>query len=113
MRRAAQLQADIERQQRDLQRFTEDAQQEVQQLAQQLEDEFKRKLTPVIDKVAKEKEVHFVFNASQSGLVWADPGMDLTAEVIQAFDTPGAAPPRRRRRHRPLRLRLLLLRPPK
>jgi outer membrane protein len=87
----AQLQANIERQQRDLQRFTEDAQQEVQQLAEQVEGEFNRKLTPVIDKVAKQKGVHFVFNAQQSGLIWAEPGMDLTAEVIQAFDSPGAA----------------------
>ncbi|HVQ15922.1 MAG TPA: OmpH family outer membrane protein [Vicinamibacterales bacterium] len=86
-----QLQANIERQQRDLQRFTEDAQQEVQQMAEQVEGEFNRKLTPVIDKVAKQKGVHFVFNAAQSGLIWAEPGMDLTAEVIQAFDTPGAA----------------------
>jgi outer membrane protein len=89
----AQLQADIERQQRDLQRFTEDAQQDVQQLAEQVEGEFNRKLTPVIDKVAKQKGVHFVFNAAQSGLIWAEPGMDLTAEVIQAFDTPAAAAP--------------------
>ncbi len=89
----AQLQADIERQQRDLQRFTEDAQQDVQQLAEQVEQEFNRKLTPVIDKVAKQKQVHFVFNAAQSGLIWAEPGMDLTAEVIQAFDGGAAAAP--------------------
>lgn len=88
----AQLQADIERQQRDIQRFTEDAQQDVQALAEQVENDFNRKLTPVIDKVAKQKQVHFVFNAAQSGLIWAEPGMDLTAEVIQAFDTPAAAP---------------------
>ena len=37
--------------------------------------------------------MHFVFNAAQSGLIWAEPGMDLTAEVIQAFDTPAAAAP--------------------
>ena len=89
----AQLQTEIERQQRDLQRFTEDAQQDVQQLAEQVEGEFNRKLTPVIDRVAKQKGVHFVFNAAQSGLIWAEPGMDLTAEVIQAFDTPAAAAP--------------------
>ena len=87
------LQARIERQQRELQRFTEDAQQDVQQLAEQVEAEFNRKLTPVIDKVAKQKQVHFVFNAAQSGLIWAEPGMDLTAEVIQAFDSPSAAAP--------------------
>jgi outer membrane protein len=89
----AQLQAEIERQQRDLQRFTEDAQQDVQQLAEQVEGEFNRKLTPIIDRVAKQKQVHFVFNAAQSGLIWAEPGMDLTAEVIQAFDSPAAAAP--------------------
>jgi outer membrane protein len=89
----AQLQTEIERQQRDLQRFTEDAQQDVQQLAEQVEGEFNRKLTPVIDRVAKQKGVHFVFNAAQSGLIWAEPGMDLTAEVIQAFDSPAAAAP--------------------
>jgi len=88
-----QLQASIERQQRDLQRFTEDAQQEVQQLAEQVEGEFNRKLTPVIDKVARQKQVHFVFNAAQSGLIWAEPGLDLTAEVILAFDSPAAAAP--------------------
>ncbi len=99
-----QLQAEIERQQRDLQRFTEDAQQDVQQLAEQVEGEFNRKLTPVIDRVAKQKGVHFVFNAAQSGLIWAEPGMDLTAEVIQAFDSPAAAAPApapARPQHRP------------
>jgi len=90
----AQLQTEIERQQRDVQRFTEDAQQEVQNFTQQLQAEFERKLNPIIDKVAKEKQVHFVFSAAESGLVWADPGMDLTAEVIKAFDGTAAAPAR-------------------
>jgi outer membrane protein len=88
----AQLQMEIDRQQRDLQRFTEDAQQDVQALAQQVEEDFNKKLTPIIDKVATEKQVHFVFNAAQSGLVWASPGMDLTAEVIAAMNAPGAKP---------------------
>jgi len=82
----AQLQADIERQQRDLQRSTEDAQQEVTALTQQLQAEFERVVTPAIDKVAREKQVHFVFNAQESGLVWADPALDLTAEIIKALD---------------------------
>ena len=81
-----QLQLDIERQQRDLQRFTEDAEQDVQRLAQQLQVEFERKLRPVLDTVAKEKGIHFIFNAADSGLVWAEPSMDLTGEVLQAFD---------------------------
>jgi Skp family chaperone for outer membrane proteins len=83
----AQLQTDIERQQRDLQRQTEDAQQDVQNLAQQVEEDFTRKVLPIIEKVAQEKQIHFVFNAAQSGLIWAEPGMNLTSEVIAAMNT--------------------------
>ena len=91
----AQLTAEIERQQRDIQRFTEDAQQDLQALQQQLQEEFTRKLNPVLDKVAKEKQVHMVFNATESGLVWADPTMDLTSDIIKALDSaaPAAAAP--------------------
>ena len=89
-----QLQTDIDRQQRDLQRLSEDAQQDVQNLAQQVEEEFTRKVLPIISKVAQDKQVHFVFNAQQSGLIWAEPGMDLTGEVISAMNggKPAAAP---------------------
>jgi Skp family chaperone for outer membrane proteins len=87
----AQLQAEIERQTRDIQRLQEDAQQEVQTLVEQVEADFNRKLSPVIDKVARQKGVHFVFNGAQSGLIWAEQGMDLTAEVIQALDSPAPA----------------------
>jgi Skp family chaperone for outer membrane proteins len=87
-----QLQTDIDRQQRDLQRLSEDAQQDVQNLAQQVEEEFTRKVLPVIEKVAQEKQVHFVFNAAQSGLIWAEPGMNLTSEVIAAMNGGGAKP---------------------
>src|SRR5262245_38794522 len=99
----AQLQQEIERQQRDIQRFTEDAQQDVQALQQQLQEDFQRKLNPIVDRVAKEKQVHMVFSAADSGLVWADPTMDLTGDIIRAFDAaaggkpaaaaPAAAPP--------------------
>jgi Skp family chaperone for outer membrane proteins len=87
-----QLQSDIDRQQRDLQRLTEDAQQDVQNLAQQVEEDFTRKVLPIVGKVAQEKQVHFVFNAQQSGLIWAEPGMDLTGDVIAAMNG-GAKPP--------------------
>ncbi len=89
----AQLQSEVERQQRDIQRFTEDAQQDVQALQQQLQEEFQRKLNPILDRVAKEKQVHMVFSAADSGLVWADPTMDLTADVIKAFDAAATAKP--------------------
>ncbi len=88
----AQLQREIERQQLDLQRFTEDAQEDVVQLTQQLQAEFESKLIPVIDKLAREKQIHMVFNDMDSGLIWADPGMDLTADVIRELDGVPASP---------------------
>ncbi|MBI3046670.1 MAG: OmpH family outer membrane protein, partial [Acidobacteria bacterium] len=91
----AQLQKEIERMQVDIQRFTEDAQQEVQALQQDLQDEFQRKLTPVVQQVAMEKGLHLLFSAADSGLVWADLSLDITSDVIREFDAAmksGAAP---------------------
>ena len=47
----------------------------------QLQREFETKLIPAIDKMAAEKGLSFIFNAAQ-GLVWADPALDLTQELI-------------------------------
>jgi outer membrane protein len=86
----AQLQKDIERLQIDIQRFTEDAQQEVQSLQAQLQDDFQRKLTPIVQQVAIDRGLHMLFSVADSGLVWGDPSLDLTEEIIVKFD---AAPP--------------------
>jgi outer membrane protein len=88
----AQLQKDIERQQVDIQRFTEDAQQDVTALQTQLQDEFQVRLSPIIQQVATERGLHMLFSVVDSGLVWADPSLDITPEVIQKFDSaPGGA----------------------
>ena len=91
----AQLQKEIERQTVDIQRFTEDAQQEVQALQQQLQLDFQQKLAPVIESVAKERQLHMIFSVSDSGLVWGSASLDLTLEIIQKFDAmaPAAARP--------------------
>ena len=81
-----QLANDIDKQQRDIQRFTEDAQNDLQKLQQELQDEFQKKLTPIIARVAQEKQLHMIFSVTDSGLVWGDPALDLTDEVIKAFD---------------------------
>jgi outer membrane protein len=81
-----QLQKEIERQQVDIQRFTEDAQQDVTTLQTQLQDEFQRRLSPVVQQLASEKGLHLLFSVVDSGLVWADPALDITLEVIEKFD---------------------------
>ena len=48
--------------------------------------EFEKQLLPILDQVARAKQLHMVFDISGSGLVWADRGMNLTAEVIAALN---------------------------
>jgi outer membrane protein len=88
----AQVQKDIDKAQVEIQRMTQDAQAELQELQNELQLDFQRKLGPVIQGVAKEKGVYFLFSQADSGLVWADPGLDLTAEVIARFDAAYAVP---------------------
>jgi outer membrane protein len=91
----AQLEKDIEKQQVDIQRFQQDAQAEIQELQQSVQNDFLRKLQPIVDRLAQEKGLQLLFNSAEAGLAWAAPGLDLTAEMIKAVDAaaaPGAAP---------------------
>jgi len=86
-----QLEKEIERQQKEGERFQQDAQAEVNELQQEVQNEFFKKVQPVIDAVASEKGLHMVFNTADAGLAWAAPGLDLTSEVVKRLDT-GAKP---------------------
>ncbi|HZT77012.1 MAG TPA: OmpH family outer membrane protein [Vicinamibacterales bacterium] len=92
----SQLEKDIEKQQVDMQRFQQDAQAEINELQQEVQNDFVKKLQPIVDKIAAEKGLHLLFNSAEAGLAWAAPGLDLTPEVIKALDGPkpaaGAAP---------------------
>jgi Skp family chaperone for outer membrane proteins len=90
----AQVQKEIDRLQVEIQRMTQDAQAELQDLQNELQLDFQRKLGPVIQAVASEKGLHMLFSQADSGLVWADPGLDLTGEVIRRFDAAAAAAPK-------------------
>ncbi|MBL8141714.1 MAG: OmpH family outer membrane protein [Acidobacteria bacterium] len=86
------LEKEIEKLQVDIQRYTQDAQAEVQELQQELQNEFQRKLMPIIDAVAKEKNLQMVFSVADAGVVWAYPGLDVTGDVIKRFDQVVASP---------------------
>ena len=81
-----QLEKEIEKQQKDAERFQQDAQAEINELQQEVQNEFVKKLSPIVEAIAVEKGLHLVFNASESGLAWATPGLDLTQEVIKKLD---------------------------
>ncbi len=91
---SAQVQKDIDKAQVDIQRMTQDAQSELQDLQNELQLDFQRKVGPVIEAVSREKGLQLLFSQADSGLVWADAGLDLTAEVIRRLDAANAAAPK-------------------
>ena len=89
----AELERDIDRLGRELQFMTDNAQAERANLQQDVQQRFDQALAPVLDQVASARNLHMVFGLTESGLVWASPALNLTAEVIQALDA-GRAPGR-------------------
>jgi Skp family chaperone for outer membrane proteins len=81
-----QLEKDISKAQVDIQRAQQDAQAELQDLQNSLQEEFQKKLFPIIQQVAKEKELLILFSRADAGIVWADVALDITDEVIAKFD---------------------------
>jgi len=86
----AELERNIDKEQKDLQRSQQDAQEEVQQLQQDLQNAFQAKLLPIIQQVVAERKITILFSQADAGIVFADPTLDLTADVIKRFDS--AAP---------------------
>ncbi|MCE2542437.1 MAG: OmpH family outer membrane protein [Acidobacteria bacterium] len=95
-RQIAKLQIDVERttqdSQAEAQRLTQDAEAEVQQLQQELQIEFQKRLVPVLEQVALDRKLAFIFSASEGGLIWADTSLDLTEELIELLNAQTGAP---------------------
>ncbi len=82
----AQQAKEVERLQTDLQRAGQDAQKEVQEFTNDMQLQFQQKLLPVIEQVAKAKNLHFILSIADAGVVWVDTGLNVTADVIAALD---------------------------
>jgi outer membrane protein len=91
----ATTQKEVDKLQVDIQRLQQDAEAEMQDLQQQLQLDFQRKLSPIIQQVASEKGLQILLSQTDAGMVWAEPGLDLTNDIIKRFDaaTAGAKPP--------------------
>ncbi len=81
-----QLEKDIEKMNRDIQFFQQDANTELQELQTKLQNDFQEKLNPILEQVATEKGLNMLLDINNSGAVWANTGLDLSAEVIRRFD---------------------------
>jgi len=90
------LDREIDKLTREVQYLQQEAQAERNELQEELRMDFQRKLAPVFEAIGKEKGLHVILDAANSGAFWANPGLDLTAEVIKRLDaSKGAAPPKK------------------
>ena len=91
-----QLEKEIEKQTREGERFQQDAQAEINELQQELQLEFQKRITPIVQQVFNEKGLHLLLSRGDAGIVIGDPGLDLTADVVKKLDAqapkPAAAP---------------------
>jgi outer membrane protein len=67
----------------DVQRFIQDAQAEVTGVQREVETAFLARLRPAIEQVAKEKGLQLVVNLDDGSVVWSDPGIDITRDVVE------------------------------
>jgi Skp family chaperone for outer membrane proteins len=85
-----QLQAEIESLNTRVQRQQQDAEAEVVRFQQGLQLDFNAKLAPALDQVGATRGLSFIFSVGEGGIAWANPALDVSADVILALD---AAPP--------------------
>jgi outer membrane protein len=86
------LQKDIDRRTRELQRLNEDAQKELQAMRDELLRPIAERATAILNAMAAEQGYTLVIDVSnqESNVLWANPKNDVTAELIKRID---AAPP--------------------
>jgi Skp family chaperone for outer membrane proteins len=73
-----------------LQRDQQDAESEIRELQQQISTELERQLLPVLDRVARVRGLHLLLRIDSGTIAWADPALDLSAEVIAQLDAAAA-----------------------
>jgi outer membrane protein len=81
---AAEMQAQGTRKQRDMQRISDDLQQDFERDRQEILTKASQKMQQVITKLAEEKGLDIIVDASQT--LYSKPALDLTAEAVAAYN---------------------------
>lgn len=87
----ADLQKELEEKVIELQRFNDDANRELEKSQQKMLTDIQGKVMPIINAVGKEGGYTMIFNKFESGLVYADDAIDITAEVMERLNGAAAA----------------------
>lgn len=80
------LASDLDKQRTERTRFVEDSRRELNDLTNRLFARLQNELRPIIAEVGKEKNLDMIFDVGGSGIIYFNPAVDLTAEVIQKYD---------------------------
>jgi Skp family chaperone for outer membrane proteins len=75
--------SDLQKFRIDVQRFIEDAQAELLRVQRDAESAFLIRLKPAVARVAQDKGLQIVFNADDGGIVWFEPTLDITTDVVK------------------------------
>jgi Skp family chaperone for outer membrane proteins len=78
--------ADLDRKKTERQRMAEDASKEMQELQQRLYIKIQSEVMPIIAKLGQEKGLDFILDLRASGVLYFNPAIDLTDEVIKRYD---------------------------
>jgi len=80
------LSADLDRKRTERQRMAEDATKEMQELQQRLYLKIQNEVMPIINKLGQEKGLDLILDLRASGVLYFNPVIDLTSEVIKRYD---------------------------
>jgi outer membrane protein len=83
---SAQKQADLTRQQNELQYMQTQAQTETEALEQQMVTQFQDKVIPLIEAMRAEKGLWMILTNASGSIVALDPRVDLSMEVVKRLD---------------------------
>jgi outer membrane protein len=81
-----QVSRDMDKLQREIQFTQQNAQVEVQQRETELMNDFQKRVTPVVEEIAKERGLHAVFAAVAAVALYVHPAIDISTEVIKRLD---------------------------
>lgn len=88
--RLAELQKQLEDKTIAMRRAQDDAERELREMQASEFEAIEVAVLPIIQTVGEEQGYTMIFNKFQSGLVYADEAIDITAAVIERFDQSGS-----------------------
>lgn len=92
---ALQVQSDLDKKTTARKRREEDGAREAQQLQISLVQRIRGEMVGIIEGLAKEKGLDLILDLGASGIVYFNPTMDLTDEIIRRYDAVKATAPKK------------------